>query len=168
MQVVFRLENHFVLRQHSGLEEGSLIYADSNLKKATISSGERSAQISYEAPGKWESHSLQKGNTALLAEISLRPGGVIWLQYHLHRKRYTIRKNGKYSGRFDLLNRNKEELITLVPSINWVHRGHEYLIQLNEEYKNECSSLLILHAVHCTNCLLGIINGSAVPALVDV
>mgnify|MGYP003437598618 CR=1 FL=1 len=168
MRVVFRLENHFVLCQHTGQEDGSLVYENTNLQKGAISSNGPVTELSYMAQGKWESFVLNHGVKEQVSVISLRPGGIIYLHYHPHRRRYIFRKSGKYGGRFDLLNRSKEEIITLLPNINWLQRGHEYSLQINEEHRNECTTLLILHTVHCANCLLGIINGSEVPALVDI
>jgi len=39
---------------------------------------------------------------------------------------------------------------------------------INEEFREECSSLLILQAVHCAKCWMSMMNGGPVPALVSV
>lgn len=168
MRIAIKTAHHYVLHNHEGLLCGELIYAHADMTTALIRADEQLVEIRYSRPGRWVSMVKGPGAGQKQFLAALRPGGTISLNQHSLRRNYTVRKSGKYNGRFDLVNRKKEELLTLHPLINWKFRGHEYRIQLNEEYRLECSSLLILQAVHCVNCLLGIINGTAVPALVDI
>ncbi len=168
VQILIKTAHHYVLQDHEGQLGGELIYDNADMTNAAIRVEGELLEISYSIPGKWVSVQKEQGASRKLFLAALRPGGTIYLNHCSLRRYYSVRKSGKYNGRFDLVNRKKEELLTIHPLINWKLRGHEYRIQLNEEYRQECSSLLILQAVHCVNCLLGIINGTAVPALVDI
>jgi hypothetical protein len=168
VRIQIKTAHQFVLEDHEGHHCGELIYDNADMTKAVIRVDGQFLEIRYIRPGKWVSIEKGQGTDRKQFLAALRPGGTIYLKNCSLRRNYSVRKSGKYNGRFDLVNRKKEELLTFHPLINWKFRGHEYRIQLNEEYRQECSSLLILQAVHCVNCLLGIINGTAVPALVDI
>lgn len=168
VRIQIKTAHHYLLLDHEGHLCGELMYAHADMKMAQIRADEQLVEIRYSQPGRWVSMVKAQGSGHKQFLAALRPGGTISLNQASLRRNYTVRKSGKYNGRFDLVNRKKEELMTIHPLINWKFRGHEYRIQINEEYRLECSSLLILQAVHCVNCLLGIINGTAVPALVDV
>ncbi len=168
MQILIKTANHYVLQDHEGQQCGELIYDNGDMTNAEIRVVGQLLEISYCKPGKWVSVRKGQGTVRKQFLAALRPGGTIYLTHCSRRRNYSVRKSGKYNGRFDLVNLKKEELLTIHPLINWKFRGHEYRIQLNEDYRPECSSLLILQAIHCVNCLLGIINGTTVPALVDI
>ncbi len=84
------------------------------------------------------------------------------------RKKYYFRKSQNLKLRFSLFNKENEELLTIIPSLNWHKKSHDFILQINEEFEKECDPLLILQALHCANCSLSMMTGGKVPALVSI
>lgn len=166
MRIIFQDTNHFVLQDHSGNRFAELIYASSDLKQARLLP---TAELWIEntTTGTWHSYQKEGRRQRTIAEIRIGPAGLITLHYITQRRKYKFKSSGIFKTRFTLFNNKGDEILALLPMINWGKQGHEFSVQVNEEYGTECTSLLILHAVHCANCCLGILNGT-VPAQVSI
>ena len=146
---------------------GELIYKDGSMREASLQVTDNFA-IRYAGTGKWESFRLSGGKESLVSRIKVNRGAVMELGFPFRRKQYRFKRSGAWRLRFVLLNKQGEELMGLLPTINWKKMIHDFTLQVNDEFREECSSLLILHAVHCANCWMSMMNGGPVPALVSV
>jgi hypothetical protein len=108
-----------------------------------------------------------EGNKTI-ARIKVEPGAQISIKVECRKKKYLFKKSAGWKLRFSLQNKEGEELLTLLPSVNWVKEAHEYALQLNEEFEEECDSFLILQAVHCANLSMSMMTGGKVPALISI
>ena len=149
------------------MQAGELIYKDESMREASLRVTD-SYTIRYTGTGKWESFNLEGGKESLLSRIKVTRGAVMELSFPRRRKTYRFKRSGAWRLRFVLLNKQGEEMLGILPSINWKKMIHDFTLQINEEFREECSSLLILHAVHCANCWMSMMNGGPVPALVSV
>jgi hypothetical protein len=121
------------------------------------------------ATGIWISHLADDTTTIRLrSKIRVETGGIISIRLLHRKKKYLFKKSAGWRLRFSLVNKEGEDLLTLIPLVNWQKASHDFILQLNEEYENECDSFLILQAVHCANCSLSMMTGGEVPALVSI
>jgi hypothetical protein len=95
-------------------------------------------------------------------------GGIISLRLPVKKRKYFFKKSSGWRLRFSLTNKDSEDLLTILPHVNWQKESHDFILQVNEEFESECDSFLILQAVHCANCSLSMMTGGEVPALVSV
>jgi hypothetical protein len=167
MHVTAVNHTHFLLRDHTGQTLGELLYEKGAGREASLLAGNTTAILQYENTGRWTSFIPDQSRQKKMAEIRMRAGGQIVLHFVPKRKRYRFIRTGGFKARFVLLTKQGEELMGLLPEINWKNKAHEFKIQLNEELGEECSVLLILHVIHCACYYLGMLNGS-LPALVNI
>lgn len=102
-----------------------------------------------------------------LATVKVESGGTISIQEFSRRKKYVFRKSVNWKLRFSLFNTDGDELLSIIPSVNWKKESHDFNLQLNEDFEKECNPFLILQALHCANCSLSMMEGGRVPALVS-
>lgn len=165
MRITCHAPGHFILERFDGTTAGQIVY-ESTASEGVIKT-ELLLMIEHADVGRWHTSIMVQGRKKIIAEIKIRPGGWIMLSYIPAKKKYKLRCAGIYKNRFVLCNGHQDELLSLLPAINWNGRGHEYAIQVNEEFSSECNPLLILHAIHCANCYLGMLNG-VIPALINI
>lgn len=151
-----------------GIEKAALQYADTGFNSAGIYSN-IPYQLKKTGTGMW-TVSLNSDNRKeqAVTVIKVEAGGVMSIRKFYKRKKYFFKKSANWKLRFALFNSENDELMGLIPSVNWSKQAHEYRLQLNEEYEKECDSFLILQAVHCANCSLSMMTGGNVPALVSI
>jgi hypothetical protein len=120
------------------------------------------------ATGVWIT--LFKDATAVkvIAKIKVEAGGTMSIRKFYKLRKYTFKKSANWKLRFSLFNTDGDELLTLVPTVNWKKESHDYILQLNDEFETECDAFLILQAVHCANCSLSMMTGGEVPALLSI
>lgn len=167
MQIIANDNNCFTLKDEKGNIEGVLAYEDKQLLRGEIRT-DRVWRLENTAIGLWTSFLNTKNKVTRLATIKVAPGGVISLQFSIRKSKYRFRKTGSWKLRFVLLNKDGDELLALLPGINWQKKTYEFTLQVNDEYKEECTPVLILHTVHCAICSLSMINGGSVPALISL
>ena len=167
MQLVSVSHNHIRLLDIQHQVAGELIYKDVTMKEATLQVQDIYA-LRYTGTGKWECFRLEEKKEKLHSRMKVNRGAVMELSFPLRRKTYRFKRSGAWRLRFVLLNKQGEEIMGILPGINWKKMIHDFTLQINEEFREECSSLLILHAVHCANCWMSMMNGGPVPALVSV
>jgi hypothetical protein len=100
---------------------------------------------------------LNNNNQIITAKAGM--GNSVTLNLHTLNKQYFFKKTGLWKLRFIVTNINGEELFALLPTLSWTKKTHDYKLQLNEEYNAEITPLLILYALHCSNCSLTMMNG---------
>ncbi len=166
MRTILKDTVHFVLQQFDGTPVAELIYTGENLVAGKLIASTE-IKIEHTNTGTWHTYIDEGNQKRIIAEIKMRPGGLISLYFTPKKRKYKLSNAGIYKNRFILCNSRQDEMLSLLPVINWDRKGHDYSVQINEEYQEECSPLLILHAVHCTNCYLGMLNGT-VPALISI
>lgn len=156
----------FQYKEESGTT-GTLTYHDDSLKTGTINAG-KIYKLSLIATGTWSTALPINKEEKMVTTIKTETGGHMSITKYYRRKKYILKKSLGLKLRFTLLNTQNEELLTLLPAMNWQKASHDYILQLNEEFERECDSFLILQAVHCANCCLSMMTGGKVPALVSI
>ena len=167
MELVSESRTRMRLVDQNQQQAGILTYKDLSMREGSLEVIDH-YRIRYTGTGKWESFRLEKGKESLLCRIKVNRGAVMELSFPLRRKSYRFRRSGAWRLRFVLLNKHGEEMLGILPTINWKKMNHDFTLQINEEFREECSSLIILHAVHCANCWMSMMSGGPVPALVSV
>lgn len=94
----------------------------------------------------------------IMTNIKVEAGGTMSIRKFYKRKKYTFKKSTNWKLRFSLFNADGDELLTLIPTVNWGIQSHDFNLQLNEEFEKESDIFLILQAIHCANCCLGMMN----------
>jgi hypothetical protein len=145
----------------------SLQYAGAAYNDAVVETDEH-IFLNGIATGLWITYQAVDGGSKIKSKIRVETGGVISVRLLQKKKKYHFKKSAGWKLRFSLMNKDGEELLTLVPIVNWEKESHDFILQLNDEFENECDSFLILQAVHCANCSLSMMTGGEVPALINV
>ncbi len=153
----------FILQQAIPQPAATLEYTDTDFKGAELFTDE-SYLIRQTGTGIW--HTLL--HSKKMAKTSVEAGARIILQLISGRKQYRFTKSSGWRLRFTLFHHNGEEMLSLLPRVNWQKESHDFTLQLNEEYDKECDSFLILQALHCANLCLSMMNGGNVPALINI
>jgi hypothetical protein len=160
-------KNKFEFLNENKLALATLIYTTSAFDDAIIETTEKYL-LNCIATGIWVTHLSDDTSVKIKSKIRVETGGIISVSLPGKKKKYFFKKSGGWKLRFYLTNKDGEDLLTLIPNVNWQKESHDYILQLNEEFENECDSFLILHAVHCANCSLSMMTGGMVPALVSI
>lgn len=157
----------FELLDESGGIAARLVYANSAFTDALLSTPEKYIVNSI-GTGTWITHLAEEKSGRLRSKIRVETGGVISMRLMHKKRKYLFKKSAGWKLRFSVVNHEGEELLSLIPQVNWAKVSHDYILQLNDEYESECDSFLILQAVHCANCSLSMMTGGEVPALISV
>lgn len=163
MQILTNDSLSFSLVNDLGNILGSIRYLDDELKEATLHT-EHLYQITNNKPGVWTF--IHQDSKEISGRMKVSTGGKIIVESK--RLRFWFFKTMNWNLRFVLLNKEGEELMALKPAINWKFKTHDFILQLNEELTTECSSFLILQALHCARCSLGMMYDKTVPPIVCV
>jgi hypothetical protein len=144
-----------------------LLYTSSAFDDAIIETEEKFL-LNGIATGIWVTRTGSGSSVKTKSKMRVETGGIISVSLPGKKKKYAFKKSTGWKLRFSLANKDGEDLLTIIPHVNWQKESHDYILQLNEEYEKECDSFLILHAVHCANCSLSMMTGGQVPPLVSV
>ncbi len=167
MQIITQSSHHFLLVDDVGALRGELIYSDHYLQQGVIQAGGLFL-LTQVATGQWNSVEQLDYKEELRGIMKVSTGSIITTGFINLKLNYRFKRIGGWRLRFVVLNSRKEELMSILPSIHWTKKTYEFVLQLNDDFKKECSPLLILHMLHCANCGLSMINGGVVPALISL
>jgi hypothetical protein len=157
----------FELLDEKKIAVAQLIYTSSAFDDAFIETGE-SYLLNGITTGIWITHVSKGADGKTKSRIRVEMGGIMSISLLSKKKKYFFKKSSGWKLRFSLVSKEGEDLLTLIPNVNWQKESHDYILQLNEEFEKECDSFLILQAVHCANCSLSMMTGGKVPALVSI
>jgi hypothetical protein len=157
----------FALLDENKIAIAQLIYTSSAFDDAIIETAEKYL-LNGIATGIWVTHLGNDNSVKTKSKIRVETGGIISVSLPGKKKKYFFKKSGGWKLRFYLTNKDGEDLLTIIPHVNWQKESHDYILQLNEEFESECDSFLILQALHCANCSLSMMTGGKVPALISV
>lgn len=159
--------SEFELKDESAGRKAITRYENSSFNNGIIIVGEN-YRLSLISTGTWAISLLLDSEEKLISTIKTEIGGSMSITKFYRRKKYYFKKSQNLKLRFSLFNNDHEELLTIVPSVNWQKQTHDFVLQLNEELEKECDHLLILQALHCSLCCLSMMTGGGVPALVSI
>jgi hypothetical protein len=162
MQINTISNTHFELEERETIQ-----YEDSSFNKGDIETRE-SYSLKLVSTGTWAVSLILNNDEKLVSTIKTEIGGCMSITKFYRRKKYYFKKSQNLKLRFSLFNNDNEELLTIVPSINWQKQSHNFVLHINEEFEKECDGLLILQALHCALCCLSMMTGGEVPALVSI
>lgn len=157
----------FELEEKETGKKATIQYEGSGFTKGEIKAGENYS-LKQVATGTWAVSLMQSDEEKLISTIKTRTGGSMSITKFYRRKKYYFKKSQNLKLRFSLFNKDNEELLTIVPSVNWQKQSHDFVLQINEELEKECDGLLILQALHCALCCLSMMTGGEVPALISI
>jgi hypothetical protein len=160
-------KTHFELKNPDEAVIGSILYGNTAFNEAVIRLDD-SFGLQLLSTGVWVTLFNNKGKEKIVATIKVEAGGTMSVQKINKRKKYFFKKSANWKIRFSLFNKEGDELLTIIPAVNWEKESHDFVLQLNEEFESECDSFLILQALHCANCSLSMMTGGKVPALVSI
>jgi hypothetical protein len=143
------------------------LYKDNSFSNAQVLL-EETFTLNLISTGIWNTQLTSGKTIKIVSEIKVGTGGMMTLRQINKRKKYIFKKSTNWKLRFSLFNASDDEMLSLIPTVNWQKESHDYVLQLNEEFEKECNSFLILQAVHCANCSLSMMNGDKVPALISI
>ncbi|MBL0146903.1 MAG: hypothetical protein IPP48_15485 [Chitinophagaceae bacterium] len=145
---------------------GSIEYQSSNFSEAVVLLAD-TFNLQLIATGVWVTIFNDVAAEKVMTNIKVEAGGTMSIRKFYKRKKYTFKKSANWKLRFSLFNADGDELLTIVPTVNWKNESHDFNLQLNEDFENECDAFLILQALHCANCSLSMMQGGSVPALIS-
>ena len=160
-------KNTFELKNDAGIVVARLSYSSSAFNNAVIAVND-TVILELIATGIWATIFKSAGKEKTITKIKVEAGGIITIREFYKRKKYVLKKSANFKLRFSLFNNDGDEILTLLPSINWKKQSHDFILQLNDEFEKECDSFLILQSLHCANCSLSMMQGGKVPALVSI
>lgn len=157
----------FALKDVNGNDVAILSYSSNDFSEAMLDAG-ISCVIRRTGTGLWQTIIKRGRNERPVAKIKVGLGAVITIRIECRGKKYFFKKWNNWKLRFSVLTKEGEELLSLLPVVNWQKEAHDFTLQLNEEFDKECDSFLILHAVHCANLCMSMMTGGKVPALISI
>lgn len=146
---------------------GSLIYTTGAFDDAVIETAENFL-LNGIATGLWITHGAADGGGKIISKIRVETGGLISVRLLQKKKKYHFKKSGGWKLRFSLVNKEGDDILSIIPSVNWQKQSHDFVLQINEDFEKECDAFLILQTIHCANCSLSMMTGGSVPALISV
>lgn len=167
MHIITISNIEFELEEQETDRKATLQYKDSGFNKGEIKTGENYS-LKLVATGTWAISLHIDDEEKLVSTIKTETGGSMSITKFYRRKKYYFKKSQNLKLRFSLFNKDGEELLTIVPSVNWQKQSHDFILQVNEDFEKECDGLLILQALHCAICCLSMMTGGGVPALVSI
>ncbi|MFN8291155.1 MAG: hypothetical protein U0U70_12940 [Chitinophagaceae bacterium] len=160
-------KNIFLLLGDDRRETGRITYSLNDYSRAEIITAETSL-LAADGTGTWRTTFRSGGKEKTMALTRIKAGSLISITLECRKKRYSFARSTGWKLRFILLNREGEEILSILPAISWEKESHNYILQLNEEFEGECDPFLILQAVHCANLSMSMLNGGKVPALISI
>lgn len=159
--------NRFELKNKEDLVVGYIEYVNTSFSKGQIVLVDKYT-IELMAIGVWDTYFESIEPNKKISIIKVEAGGTMSIRKDYLLKKYLFKKSVNWKLRFSLFNGNGDELLTLVPTVNWKKESHDFNLQLNEDFEYECDAFLILQALHCANCSLSMMQGGPVPALISL
>jgi hypothetical protein len=160
-------KDKFVLKTEDHIVAGSILYSDNSFKEAVIQI-EDCFILQLLSAGVWVTRIKDNQKEKIITTVKVQSGGILSMRKFYKRRKYIFKKSTNWKPRFSLFNAAGDELLALIPAVNWKKESHDYNLQLNDEFETECDSFLILQAVHCANCSLSMMTGGEVPALISI
>lgn len=160
-------KQHFELVKEDHTVIASLQYADDAYNDAVVETEEH-ILLNGIATGLWITHGAADGGGKIISKIRVETGGVISVRLLQKKKKYHFKKSGGWKLRFSLVNKEGDDILSLIPSVNWQKQSHDFVLQINDDFEKECDAFLILQTIHCANCSLSMMTGGSVPALISV
>lgn len=157
----------FELKTKDGIVIGFMEYLNNSFSKGEIVLVDKFS-IQLMSIGVWDTYFESIEPNKKISIIKVEAGGTMSIRKDYMHKKYSFKKSTNWKLRFSLFNGNGDELLTLIPTVNWKKESHDYNLQLNEEFEFECDAFLILQALHCANCSLSMMHGGLVPALISI
>ncbi len=158
MKVITTGRTAYALQNEDGSFAGSLTYTDNSLAEALLKCKDDFFSIEKK-DGSWSTTTKQNEERTAIVKVIM--GGTIELA--INGQQYHFKKPLNWKLRFVLLNAEKEEVLGLLPQINWSKKCYDFVLQLNDELISESDSFIILQALHCAICSMAMINGTLVP-----
>ncbi len=146
---------------------GSIEYQNGDFSEGLILLTDKFT-IQLIATGVWVTIFNIGSTEKIMTNIKVEARSTMSIRKFYKRKKYTFKKSENWKMRFSLFNADGDDLLTLVPTVNWKKESHDFNLQLNEDFEKECDAFLILQALHCANCSLSMMEGGSVPALISV
>lgn len=157
----------FELSDDENKQIARLVYNSSTFNEAVLEIPDRFS-LQLIATGTWITIFNTGQTEKVMAKIKVETGGVMIVRRFYKRIKYIFKRSVNWKLRFVLANKDGDEVLSLLPVVNWEKRSHDFILQLNEEFEKECDSFLILQALHCANCSLSMMGDGRVPALISV
>ncbi len=167
MQLVTVNKQVFELTGDEEQVQGRLAYTSPAFDDAVVETNE-TLLLNSIATGLWIIHGVKSGKSKLRSRIRVETGSVISVKLISRKSKYLFKRSMGWRLRFSLSNAGGDDILTLIPLVNWSKESHDYVLQVNDEYETECDSFLILQAVHCANVSMSMMTGGPVPALVNL
>ena len=167
MQINTTSNIQFELEEKETGKKESIRYEDNSFNKGEIKARENYS-LKLVSTGTWAVSMLVHDEEKLVSTVKTETGGSMSITKFYRRKKYYFKKSQNLKLRFSLFNKDNEELLTIVPSVNWQKQSHDFVLQINEDFEKECDGLLILQALHCALCCLSMMTGGEVPALISI
>lgn len=157
MHLITKSNKEYLLVNNKEETLGSLVYTTTSYKEATVIIAKNFFNIKSKHV-LLDTVSYKNENIQIVTSKTGLSNSVVLNLLELN-KQYYFKKTGLWKLRFTLTNENGEELFALLPIISWTKKTHDYSIQLNDEFLQEITPMLVLHSLHYANCILTMMNG---------
>ncbi len=159
MYIVTKSRTEYALFSNDNELQGILEYKSTSFREAEIKIKDENETIFLSSKNILLDSVSSITNTIQIATTKIGLSNAVVIHLIKQNKQYFFKKTGLWRIRFIVTNQKKEEIFALIPLISWTKNTHDYTIQLNEEYIEEITPLLLLHILHCANCVLNLMNG---------
>ena len=137
MQINTISNTQFELEESETGKKTSIQYENCSFDKGEIKT-EETFSLKLIATGTWTISLLLKEQEKLVSTIKTETGGSMGITKFYRRKKYYFRKSQNLKLRFSLFNKDNEELLTIVPTVNWHKQSHDFVLQINEDFEKDC------------------------------
>ena len=163
MKIVTNNKLSYSLTDNAGYCIGNLQYETEDFAAATLQVHQQ-FYVKNDRPGTWTFYN--QSELKVVSRMKVVTGGKIRLESGS--LRHEFRKTSHWYFRFVLYNKEGEELLAIKPVTNWDLQAYEFLLQINDDLSAECNSFLILQAIHCAICSMGMMYDKTVPPIVSI
>jgi hypothetical protein len=100
-----------------------------------------------------------------IVQITKKTKNLFLVSFLNENKEYTIKMNGLWKTHFTIINAKGEELFILIPLISFTKKLYDFTLRIDQLKQQEINPILVLHALHCVNSSLSMLNGSVTSAI---
>lgn len=162
MKIITTNRIAYTIQNESGIIDSEIAYKDNSLSYASLKC-DNDLFVIEKKNGSWGTTNTKTQIKVSTVEVNI--GGT--MQLNIGTENYTFKKPLNWKMRLVLFNSDNEEILAILPKVNWSKKCYDFVLQINEELMPEFDRFIILQALHCAICSMAMMNGVLMPTVVS-
>jgi hypothetical protein len=151
----------FQLSDAEGRILGNLTYEKWGSKKASATT-QYAEFFDFKPVGFWQQHIAVERDGKEIATLKMNWKGsiIIDIKGNDVEQDYLVKSVGLWQTHFTLQDRFSNDIIALMPHLNWKSGNYTYTVEVNPDFQNQVDETLILITTYCANYAMLMTHGS--------